>query len=100
MDELAKLKPLCRELRQDKASAEREASGERGRAKAESDCAERAEEKAAKLKLEFHEEKSRMSWGAVVGWTAVVSCSAVAEYGASQRGWKLVAGGGVVIWRW
>lgn len=106
-DELARLKPLCRELRQDKVSAERDASEERGRAKAESDRADRAEEKAAKLEFELHEEKSRMSRGAVVGWTAVVICSAVAGYGASQRDWKLVgsagacvAGGGVVIWRW
>ena len=106
-DELARLKPLCRELRQDKVSAEHEASEARGSAQAESDRAARAEEKAAKLEIELHEEKSRMSRGAVVGWTAVVLCSVAAGYGASQRDWKLVAGaascvaiGGVVVWRW
>ena len=106
-DELAKLKPLCRELRQDKANAERQASEERGRANAERDRADRAEARNQVLALELHEEKNRISRGEVVGWTAVVICSAVAGYGASQRDWKLVAGagacataGGVVVWRW
>jgi hypothetical protein len=66
-----------------------------------------AQDEVLRLQLELHEEKSRMSRGAVVGWTAVVICSAVAGYGASQRDWKLVASaascavaGGVVVWRW
>jgi hypothetical protein len=106
-DELARLQPLCRELRQDKATAEHEASEARGSAKTERDRADRAEERNHTLELELHEEKNRIKRGEVVGWTALVLCSAAAGYGASQRDWKLVAGasacvasGGVIIWRW
>ena len=106
-DELARLRPLCRELRQDKATAERQASEERGRANAEGERADRVEARNQVLALELHEEKNRISRGAVVGWTAVVICSVAAGYGAARRDWKLVAGagacvvgGGVVVWQW
>ena len=87
----------CQRLRDADAGAKAELAREK----------KAAQDEVLRLQLELHEEKSRMSRGAVVGWTAVVICSAVAGYGASQRDWKLVAGastcavtGGVVIWRW
>ena len=87
----------CQRLRDADAGAKAELAREK----------KAAQDEVLRLQLELHEEKSRMSRGAVVGWTAVVICSVVAGYGASQRDWKLVAGagacvagGGVVIWRW
>jgi hypothetical protein len=87
----------CQRLRDADAGAKAELAREK----------KAAQDEVLRLQLELHEEKSRMSRGAVVGWTAVVLCSVAAGYGASQRDWKLVAGagacavtGGVVIWRW